>query len=68
MALSSAAEYKTAIFKIFRTLPRDLDIETWIRVGGMTRADANQLLSEYNTYRGTLGSRINQARIEPAVD
>jgi hypothetical protein len=58
MALSTASDYKTALFRVIST--GEVDIETWVRSTGMSRADAQQIASEYNTWLHTLPSRIHQ--------
>jgi hypothetical protein len=64
MALSTASDYKTAIFKILYT-SKAVSVEEWVRAG-IVRADAVQLLSEYNTYRLALTNGVNQTKTTTA--
>jgi hypothetical protein len=58
-ALSSAADYKTALFKVL-SVSKNLDVNAWLRGSGMSEEHKNQIMSEYEAYRLAQPSRIHQ--------
>jgi hypothetical protein len=59
MAFTSTSDAKTALFKIVHAMGPDK--YSWVRQAGISQADADQIVTEYQSWFLSQGDRIHEA-------